>query len=169
MVLCALMVCPAFAFTINRPAHKIDNRIDNRLPHHIIAGSGLTFPPDNFQQNQLADFLERRLPPYLKHCCHAAAINFAVLIDVFHNPHLSFRQADLAFLFRLDTFRIQTGNTLTNRINAYRQAFFKIFQPDDGYFLIFLLKMNYLFHHLTDLIPPTAKISHVFRKSTGLT
>jgi hypothetical protein len=52
-----------FVFAINRQTN--DNQIDNRLAHHIIAGPGLSFPFDNFQKNQLADFLERRLTDYL--------------------------------------------------------------------------------------------------------
>ena len=41
----------------NSPTYKIDNPIDNRLFHGIIACSGLALPFDNFQINELADFL----------------------------------------------------------------------------------------------------------------
>jgi hypothetical protein len=43
VVLGVLMVCPKFVFAIQRPAHQIDNQIDNREAHYIIAGPGLTF------------------------------------------------------------------------------------------------------------------------------
>jgi hypothetical protein len=118
----------AFVCTTNRPIHPIDNQIDNQSAHDIIAGSGHTFPPDNFKRNELADFFERRLPAYFKQRRRISDSYPAIFVDILHNPHLSFRESNLAFLFRPDALHAQTSDTFAHSIDADRHPFNKIFQ-----------------------------------------